>query len=77
MAYRGHIKDGRVELDEPVDLANGTVVSTDVISRVEAVREEPIPSVTERLAPFIGKAVGHPKDAAENHDLYLYGVQKP
>ena len=74
MVYKGHIENGEIVLDKPVDLPNGALVKVDVIKIPAHAEDEEIPTLEETLAPFIGKAVGLPNDAAENHDHYLYGT---
>ncbi len=76
MTYKGHIENGAVVFDEPAELPDGALVRIDVLAMASASREEAVPSLAESLAPFIGKAVGLPEDAAENHDHYLYGTPK-
>ena len=76
MTYRGHIENGAVVLDEPVELPEGTRVTIDVCPMSGNSCEEATPSLAETLAPFIGKAIGLPEDAAENHDHYLYGTAR-
>ena len=76
MTYKGHIKNGLVVFDEPAPLADGTPVRVEVMSKAAAEGPEPIPSLADRLAPFIGQAKSLPEDAAENHDHYLYGTRK-
>jgi hypothetical protein len=77
MTYRGHVSNGVIVLDDSVTLPEGLGVS---IQPVEDVRtessEKPIPTLYERLKPFIGKAEGLPSDASVNLDHYLYGVPK-
>lgn len=80
MVYRGHVRNGMIVLDEEVDLSEGAEV------RVETIASEPeaqdasqagkIPSLYERLKPFIGKAEGLPHDMSKNLDHYLYGTPK-
>jgi len=76
MTYRGHIENGVIILDEPADLPEGVQVNIDVRIIPEGDETTEIPTLAETLAPFIGKAVGLPEDAAENHDHYLYGTPK-
>jgi len=77
MTYRGHVKNGVVVLDDAVTLPEGLPVN---IEPLEGRHDEPesdsIPSLYERLKPFIGKAEGLPPDASINHDHYLYGTPK-
>ncbi|MCP4642664.1 MAG: hypothetical protein GY851_19620 [bacterium] len=76
MTYKGRVKNGAVVLDDPVDLPEGALVKVDVFTIPAESEGEAMPSLAETLAPFIGKAVGLPEDAAENHDHYLYGTPK-
>ena len=73
MTYRGHVEKGVILVDDPVELPEGAVV------RFEIEAESCAPSESgqtfgERFAEVMGKAQGLPEDAAENHDIYLYGV---
>ncbi len=78
MEYRGHVEAGRVLLDEPTVLPDGTVVSVRPLKRARKAspRRRRPPTLAERLAPFIGKAKGLPADASTNLDHYLYGLPK-
>lgn len=76
MTYKGHVENGVIVLDEPAELPDGASVRIEVCVASEKTETEPIPTLAETLAPFIGKAVGLPLDAAENHDHYLYGIPK-
>lgn len=76
MTYQGHVERGRVVLDEPAVLDEGTRVRIEVLPATHFVEQERIPSLAKRLAPIIGKAKSLPPDAAENHDHYLYGTPK-
>ncbi len=73
MAYRGHIENGKVVLDEAVDVPEGTKVLVSIL--VEPM-EAPTETLYDRLKLFIGKADGLPPDLARNHDLYLHGRPK-
>ena len=92
MTFRGHIQNGRVELDRPVDLPNGTPVTVQpkkgksarsgratakAVGKVKR-KKKPARTLTayEALRPFIGKATGLPSDASINVDHYLYGAKK-
>ena len=81
MTVRGKIKNGKVVLDDPKALAEGTEVEV----RPAKTRKRPAKprkpkgrprSLAERLANVIGKATGLPPDASVNHDHYLYGAPK-
>ena len=74
MTYRGHIKNGTVVLDEPVQLPEGAAVEVNV---AEAPKPLHAPrSLYDALAPVVGRAQGLPADGSLNHDHYLYGVPK-
>lgn len=76
MTYKGHVEKGVVILDEPLPVADGTPVRVEVLTEMPAEEPGRIPSVTDRLTPFIGRAKNLPEDAAENHDHYLYGTRR-
>ena len=77
MAYRGHIENGAVVLDEPVTLPEGAKVEVAVLESAEATSDDrPIPSLYERLESVIGIAEGLPADFAANHDHYAHGRPK-
>ncbi len=83
---RGKVKNGKVLLDDPKALPDGTEVEVRPVrkSRVPAKpakaapkRKKSLPrSLAERYAAFIGKAKGLPPDMSINLDHYLYGVPK-
>lgn len=74
MVYHGHIKDGRIVLDEPADLPEGAAVSVEVV-RVQAKgSEEGEPTtLSQRLMKLSGILQGMPEDGSRNHDHYIYG----
>lgn len=77
MVVRGHIEKGLVVPDEPLTLADGTLVT--IATVIDAPREDASESrrtLADRLRNVIGKAVDLPEDAALNHDFYLYGAPK-
>ena len=77
MTYRGHVSNGVVVLDDAVTLPEGLTVK---VEPMEGDRDRPaaenIPTLYERLQPFVGKAKGLPPDASVNLDHYLYGTAK-
>lgn len=75
MTYKGHVENGAIVLDDPVELPEGAIIRFEIETTPEQT-EDSIPTLAERYAGFIGKAVGLPEDAAENHDHYLYGLPK-
>lgn len=71
MTYRGHIKNGQITLDEPIELPEGAEVHVNVLDA------SVLPStVWTKLLDLAGTAKGLPSDMAENHDHYLYGTPK-
>ena len=77
MVYRGHIRDGRVELDEQVRLPEGAPVEVLLAEQQAASGNDELgPTLYERLKPVIGIAKGLPPDASINVDHYLYGHPK-
>lgn len=72
MSYRGHIKDGKVLLDEPAELPEGAEVSIELISRHAAISGT---TLWERLRSLAGSVEG-PEDWARNHDHYIHGAPK-
>ena len=85
MTYRGKIKNGKVTLDNPKALPDGTEVEVRPITKArkaskaaKAPKKKNRPrSLAERLAPIVGKAKGLPSDMSINLDHYLYGLPKP
>jgi len=84
MTVRGKIKNGKVLLDNPNALPEGTEVEVRRIKPRKGPVKKPKPgkrkarprTLAERFADVIGKATGLPPDASINHDHYLYGTPK-
>ncbi len=70
MVYHGHIKDGRVVLDEPAVLPEGAAVS------VEVAPSKAASTLGQRLMKLSGIASGYPEDGSVNHDHYITGAPK-
>lgn len=76
MRYRGKIKGGVVVLEGGVSLPEGADVSVEpIISQATIAAAEP-PVIWEKLLKLAGSAARLPKDAAAQHDHYLYGTPK-
>lgn len=80
MTYRGHVKNGKIVVEDEFDLPDGTPVEVKPISRKTGGRTS-APSqdeltVSPRLLKYAGKARGLPRDAARNLDHHLYGHPK-
>ncbi len=86
MTVRGRIKKGKVVLENPKALPEGTEVVVRAVKKPRKPGKPPKPSrrkkheptltLAQRLAPFCGKARGLPPDASVNVDHYLYGRPK-
>ena len=76
MTYQGHIENGKVVLDVVPTLADGTQVVVTVVENVAETEGREIPTLFERMKPFIGSIDGLPSDLSENIDHYLYGHPK-
>ena len=81
MTVRGKIKNGKVLLDDPKALAEGTEVEVRPAKKRKPApkspkSKKPTRSLADRLRSVIGKAKNLPPDASVNHDYYLYGAPK-
>ena len=83
MTVRGKVKRGKVLLDNPKALPEGTEVEVRPVRKARKPakagpkkKKTPPRSLAERYAAFIGKAKGLPPDMSVNLDHYLYGVPK-
>jgi len=77
MVYHGHIKDGRVVLDEPANLPEGAAVSVEVVVAPVIKPEDGRPTTLgQRLMKLSGILEGMPEDGSRNHDHYIYGKPK-
>lgn len=78
MVYRGHVRNGKIELDVGVRLQDGAVVTLEM--QGNGAKAEPLSDQTEplgkRLMRHAGTADGLPADAARNLDHYLFGTAK-
>jgi hypothetical protein len=75
MVYRGHVRNGKIELDEPTELPEGSEV--EVILRQETGEDDGgDATLYEQLEDLIGSVPGLPEDLSVNHDHYLYGAPK-
>jgi hypothetical protein len=79
MSITGLIVDGKVVLDRPVPLPDGTPVRIEPLS-ANGADETPSAhrprTLADRLKNFFGHRVDLPPDSAEQHDHYLYGTPK-
>ena len=78
MVLVGHIKNGAIILDCPVNLPEGAAVQVHVMPAPPApsVVADEGPSLLDRLRPIVGQVEDLPADASLNIDHYLYGHPK-
>ena len=79
MTYKGRVRNGVVVLSGRASLPDGTSVTVRTSSARVAARKKRqarIPTLYERLKPFIGISDDLPADASLNVDHYLYGAPK-
>jgi hypothetical protein len=78
MTFHGHVQDGNVVLNAAIGLPNGTPVTVIAVPTptVAVNNEGEVPTLYERMKPFIGCIDDLPPDASENIDHYLYGHPK-
>jgi hypothetical protein len=78
MVYRGRVENGVVVLSRRARLPEGTSVTVRALPPRGAARKRRlrIPTLYERLKPFIGIANDLPPDASLNVDHYLHGAPK-
>jgi len=81
MPVLGKIKNGKVVLDDPKSLPEGTEVEVRPVkkrkpaAKLRKTKEAP-QSLADRFRSVIGKAKNLPPDASVNHDHYLHGLPK-
>jgi hypothetical protein len=88
MTVRGKVKNGKVLLDNPKALPEGTEVEVRPVKKravkkpakpanAKPAKAKPRPrSIADRLRRVIGIAKGLPSDMSINLDHYLYGLPK-
>lgn len=76
MTYKGHVENGVIVLDEPVEMTEGMQVRVDFESSADREHPQRSQSFRQRYAEVVGKGRGLPEDAAANHDHYLNGAPK-
>jgi hypothetical protein len=70
MTYKGHVRDGVIVLDGPLELPEGAEVA---VSFSEQHAES---TWADRLKGVIGMVDDLPADMAEQHDHYLHAAPK-
>jgi hypothetical protein len=84
MTVRGKVKNGKVMLEKPLALPDGTEVEIRRAKKRKTRQKKAKPgkpksvlrSLADRLRNVIGKAKNLPTDGSVNHDYYLYGLPK-
>ena len=76
MTVKGHVRNGRIELDEPTPLSEGMQVQVIFLEDGLPSSQAKPRTLLERLQPLVGAAMDLPADLAENHDHYLHGQPK-
>jgi hypothetical protein len=75
MTLFGHVRNGRIELDQPLSLPDGAKVQIEVlVGREQA--DVTSQTLGEKLLKYAGRITDAPADLAEQHDHYLYGTPK-
>lgn len=75
VTYRGHIKNGVIVIDEPVELPEGAEVRVEV-SAPSTTPDDNGETLGQMLLRHAGVAEGLPSDLARNHDHYIHGTPK-
>lgn len=75
MTLRGHIENGVVVLDDPIDLPDGSRVQCELtaLDTPQQTLPETHTGMFADLMDFAGSVKGAPPDGSRNHDQYLYG----
>lgn len=74
MIYRGHIKNGKIVLEDDVQLADGTFVRVETVSSSEPSNGSG-QSLFDAVKPLVG-SLSLPEDYAQQHDHYVHGTSK-
>jgi len=78
MTYRGHVRNGRITLDDAARLPEGATVKVEVL---ESGDDKPSDHSCENLKALLlrhaGKGRDLPPDLATHHDHYAHGKPKP
>jgi hypothetical protein len=72
MTYRGHVKNGLITLDEPVEFPEGAEVVVALVEKPQTGGED----LNVVLLHHAGRGRNLPTDLAEQHDHYAHGKPK-
>lgn len=67
MVYRGHVRNGRIELDEQVALPEGAEVQVNLAGHPAGEQDKDVPTLYEQLKSIIGTVEDLPSDLSINH----------
>jgi len=70
MSYKGHVKNGAVVLDDPVQLPEGAAVTVDLAPADRS------GLLTDLFRDVAGQGSDLPPDGSSQHDHYIYGTPK-
>lgn len=76
MTLTGHVKNGRIELDQAALLPEGAEVSITLRVVAETTSCTTGRSLLAHLGDLVGSVEGLPEDFAANHDHYVHGQPK-
>lgn len=76
MVFKGKVTNGMVVLEDPKALPEGSLVKVELLGAAETEDRKAMPSLSEKLLKWAGRAKGLPSDLAENHEHYLHGRPK-
>jgi hypothetical protein len=75
MTLLGYVRNGRIELDEPLLLPEGAKVQIEVLAGTAQTQADG-PTLGEKLLRYAGRITDAPEDLAAQHDHYLHGTPK-
>ena len=76
MTLVGHIKNGRIELEEAGPLPEGARVRVQILDGEAADADAPAETLASKLLKYAGRIKDAPSDLARNHDHYIHGTPK-
>lgn len=77
MELKGKVVDGVIVPDRRVELPEGAEIRFNVVKQAAKLKKPKKKSALSKvLLKYAGSVKGLPKDAARNHDHYLYGTPK-
>ena len=78
MTYRGHVRNGRIALDDSARLPEGAEVKVEVVESGRDGRSgPPRDDLSDLLLRHAGKGRDLPPDLAARHDYYAHGKPRP